>query len=32
MKAVGLYHYLPIDNPKSLIDVELEKPIATGHD
>ena len=32
MKAVALTHYLPIDDPRSLIDVELPKPIARGHD
>lgn len=32
MKAVGLTHYLPIDNPDSFIDVELEKPTPAGHD
>ncbi len=32
MKAVGLQRYLPIDNTESLIDVQLEKPTAQGHD
>jgi len=32
MKAVALTHYLPIDDPRSLIDVELPKPVARGHD
>lgn len=32
MKAVGLTHYLPIDNPQSLLDVVVEKPKATGRD
>ena len=32
MKAVGLYKYLPIDHPESLLDLEVEKPVATGHD
>jgi NADPH:quinone reductase len=32
MKAIGLYHYLPIDNPESLLDLEIEKPTPTGHD
>ena len=32
MKAVGLYRYLPISNPDSLIDIEIEKPMPTGHD
>jgi len=32
MKAVGLYRYLPIDHPESLVDVEVETPHAAGHD
>ncbi|WP_379156409.1 zinc-binding alcohol dehydrogenase family protein [Paenibacillus sp. sgz5001063] len=32
MKAVGLYKYLPIENPESLIDVELDKPSPEGRD
>lgn len=32
MKAVGLYKYLPIENPESLIDVEVDKPSPTGRD
>jgi NADPH:quinone reductase len=32
MKAVALTHYLPIDNPKSFIDVELPMPQASGRD
>ena len=32
MKAVALTRYLPIDDPQSLLDVELETPTATGHD
>jgi NADPH2:quinone reductase len=32
MKAVGLYKYLPIDHPESLIDVEVPKPEARGRD
>ncbi|MGF6777522.1 zinc-binding alcohol dehydrogenase family protein [Paraburkholderia sp. GAS334] len=32
MKAVGLHRYLPIDNPESLIDIEIAQPEATGHD
>ena len=32
MKAVGLTHYLPIEDPNSFLDVELEKPTATGRD
>lgn len=32
MKAVALTHYLPIENPKSLVDVELDKPQPSGRD
>ena len=32
MKAVGLYKYLPIEDPESLIDVEVPKPEARGRD
>ena len=32
MKAVGLTHYLPIDNENSLLDVEIPKPTAKGKD
>lgn len=32
MKAVGLYRYLPIDHPESLLDVELPQPMASGYD
>ncbi|MEM6640808.1 MAG: zinc-binding alcohol dehydrogenase family protein [Pseudomonadota bacterium] len=32
MKAIGFTHYLPISDPDSLKDVELERPTATGHD
>jgi NADPH:quinone reductase len=32
MKAVGLTHYLPIDDPQSLLDLELPKPTPTGRD
>jgi len=32
MKAVGLTRYLPIDDPQSLVDFELPKPTAAGHD
>ncbi|MET1032337.1 zinc-binding alcohol dehydrogenase family protein [Domibacillus tundrae] len=32
MKAVGLTQYLPIENPKSLVDVVIEKPKASGRD
>ncbi|QDS94490.1 Zinc-type alcohol dehydrogenase-like protein [Roseimaritima multifibrata] len=32
MKAVALTHYLPITDPNSLMDVELDKPVPTGRD
>lgn len=32
MKAVALTQYLPIENPKSFLDVELPKPVASGRD
>jgi NADPH:quinone reductase len=32
MKAVGLYKYLPIDHPESLLDVEVDTPAAAGRD
>src|SRR5262249_39081063 len=32
MKAVALIRYLPIDDPQSLIDVELPEPKPAGHD
>ena len=32
MKAVALTRYLPIDDPQSLIDVELPKPAPGAHD
>ncbi|SIT43415.1 conserved hypothetical protein [Paraburkholderia piptadeniae] len=32
MKAVGLTRYLPIDNPESLVDIEIDKPQPTSHD
>ncbi|MEW6691114.1 MAG: zinc-binding alcohol dehydrogenase family protein [Pseudomonadota bacterium] len=32
MRAVGLYKYLPIEHPESLLDLELEDPVATGRD
>ncbi len=32
MKAVGLTRYLPIDNPESLLDLEVDTPVATGRD
>jgi zinc-binding alcohol dehydrogenase family protein len=32
VKAVGLYRYLPIDHPESLLDVEIETPVAAKRD
>ncbi|HSS52226.1 MAG TPA: zinc-binding alcohol dehydrogenase family protein [Thermoanaerobaculia bacterium] len=32
MRAVGLYRYLPIEDPESLVDVEVPKPEAQGRD
>jgi NADPH2:quinone reductase len=32
MKAIGLYQSLPIEDPQSLIDVELETPVSGAHD
>ncbi|HEY5972479.1 MAG TPA: zinc-binding alcohol dehydrogenase family protein, partial [Pseudoxanthomonas sp.] len=32
MKAIALTRHLPISDPESLQDVELPKPVATGHD
>ena len=32
MKAVGLYRYLPIDHPESLLDLDIVAPAATGRD
>ena len=32
MKAVGFYKYLPIDDPESLLDVEVEQPQPAGRD
>jgi zinc-binding alcohol dehydrogenase family protein len=32
MKAVGLYQYLPIEKPDSLVDIDLLTPVPTGHD
>jgi zinc-binding alcohol dehydrogenase family protein len=32
MKAIGLYRYLPIEDPESLIDLELDRPVASGRD
>lgn len=32
MKAVGLYRYLPIEHPESLLDLDIETPVAGGRD
>jgi zinc-binding alcohol dehydrogenase family protein len=32
MKAVGLYKYLPIDHPESLLDLEVDAPAPAGRD
>jgi NADPH2:quinone reductase len=32
MKAIGFYQSLPIEHDESLIDLEIEKPTASGHD
>jgi NADPH:quinone reductase-like Zn-dependent oxidoreductase len=32
MKAVALTQYLPIDDPRSLFDIDLPQPSPTGHD
>ena len=32
MKAVGLYRYLPIEHPESLLDLDMPAPGATGRD
>lgn len=32
MKAVGLYRYLPVDHPESLLDLELDMPHPAGRD
>jgi len=32
MKAVGLTHYLPIEDPNAFLDVELPKPTPAGQD
>ena len=32
MKAVGLYRYLPVDHPESLLDLDVPAPTATGRD
>ena len=32
MKAVALTRYLPIDDPESLVDIELDTPTPGAHD
>ncbi|NBD25180.1 zinc-binding alcohol dehydrogenase family protein [Paenibacillus glycinis] len=32
MKGIGIYRYLPIDDPESLQDVVVEKPVPQGRD
>jgi zinc-binding alcohol dehydrogenase family protein len=32
MRAIGYTKSLPINNPESLVDIELPQPTATGHD
>src|SRR5687768_7707112 len=32
MRAVGLYKYLPIEDPESLVDLEIPKPEPRGRD
>lgn len=32
MKAIGFQQHLPVTDPKSLFEFELEKPIPKGHD
>ncbi len=32
MKAIGLTHYLPVDHPDALLDLELDMPVPTGRD
>ncbi|HPU50413.1 MAG TPA: zinc-binding alcohol dehydrogenase family protein [Burkholderiaceae bacterium] len=32
MKAIGYQHCLPVDDPRSLIDIELPLPVAAGRD
>jgi len=33
MKAVGLYKHLPIEDPQSLVDLDIQDPdYPTGHD
>ena len=32
MKAIGLYKYLPVNDPECLIDIKIPKPKPEGHD
>ena len=32
MRAVGLFRYLPVDHPESLLDLDVETPAAAGRD
>jgi hypothetical protein len=33
MKAVGLYKHLPVEDPQSLVDLDIQQPNhPTGHD
>ncbi|AJY75148.1 zinc-binding alcohol dehydrogenase family protein [Paenibacillus beijingensis] len=32
MKAVGFYRYVPLTDPESLVDLEIEKPVPAGRD
>lgn len=32
MKAVGFTHYLPIEDPNSFLDLEIDTPVALGED
>ncbi|WP_211441537.1 zinc-binding alcohol dehydrogenase family protein [Collimonas humicola] len=32
MKAIALTRYLPIDNPESLLDIQLDQPVPKGRD
>lgn len=32
MKAIALTRYLPIDNPESLVDIQLDQPVPKGRD
>src|SRR5688572_117152 len=32
MKAIALQRYLSVDDPECLVDIELDRPVATGRD